>query len=326
MAGLGAVQIRPQEFGPTERVRTFLLSLLRPSSSQRYQESFAYLLDYALEHGVTFGSLSEEEQDYFLADCVLDSVDNGVSLHSLRYMVAAAQKFYAHRRRYAASLRVLEGLSSQRPPVQAEPFPEPLLYALVVLLVACGKAGVATALLLAFCGLLRISEALQLMADDVLLPEVHRGGRFILLLLRSTKRGVPHTDKVIIGNPSVVEFVRRFWSVRGTEPGRFTGATYTSVRYWLRRSLAGLGLDPDSFRSHSCRRGGATALSLAGMPFADIQVAGRWASAQSCRLYIQKAEVALARFKHRIPDAQWQLFLRLSRIGVRAFDLRDVTA
>ena len=266
--------------------------------------------------------MTEEQQDYFIADCILELIDEGTSLQECRYVVAAAQKFYGHRRRFGTSSRVLEGLSSRNPPVQAAPFPAPLLMALVVLLAAAKQEGVATALLLAFCGLLRISEAINLRLDDVLLPEHHFGGCYVVLLLRQTKRGAPHSDRVIIGNARVVSWITAFAQRRSQWPGRqFCGISYSRVRYWLRKGLMALGFPPDSFRSHSCRRGGATALSLAGVPFVDVQLAGRWASAQSCKLYIKRAEVALTRFTHTVSPNDWQRLEMLACIGDRVFKI-----
>ena len=118
----GRVAARLQ-YGPSERVRGFLLSLLAPTTGDRYQQAFQQIMDYAAEVRVTFGALSEEEQDYFIADCVLETVDAGGTLQSCRYMVAAAQKFYAGRRRFSAASRVIEGIASANPPVQAAPFP-----------------------------------------------------------------------------------------------------------------------------------------------------------------------------------------------------------
>ena len=178
-------------------------------------------------------------------------------------------------------------------------------------------------MLLAFCGLLRISEAIQLRSDDVLLHVQHFGGAFAALLLRHTKRGAPHSDCAILSNPRVVQWVIAYAARRGPPDGNtFCAVSYARVRYWLRKGLVALKLPPDSFRTHSCRRGGATVLSMSGTPFVDVQLAGRWASAQSCKLYIKRAEVALTRFTHTIPSHDWNKLEAIADIGERVFDFR----
>ena len=47
-----------------------------------------------------------------------------------------------------------------------------------------------------------------------------------------------------------------------------------------------LGFGAGAFRSHSLRRGGATAQAVVGVSNLDIMNAGRWVSEQFCRLYI----------------------------------------
>ena len=55
--------------------------------------------------------------------------------------------------------------------------------------------------------------------------------------------------------------------------------------------------------------------------FVDVQLAGRWASAQSCKLYIKRAEVALTRFTHTIPSHDWHKLEAIADIGERVFDV-----
>ena len=119
----------------------------------------------------------------------------------------------------------------------------------------------------------------------------------------------------------LLQWVIAYAARRGPPDGKtFCAVSYARVRYWLRKGLVALKLPPDSFRTHSCRRGGATALSMSGTPFVDVQLAGRWASAQSCKLYIKRAEVALTRFTHTIPSHDWHRLEAIADIGERVFD------
>eukprot|EP00972_Heterocapsa_arctica_P046860 6916628-Heterocapsa_arctica.AAC.1 len=62
------------------------------------------------------------------------------------------------------------------------------------------KAASAVALLLCFCGMMRISEVLGLRRQDVLFPSEHRSGPFVVFLLKTSKRGPADGDKIIIDN------------------------------------------------------------------------------------------------------------------------------
>ena len=191
----------------------------------------------------------------------------------------------------------------------------------MVLSAAVNKHGVAMALLLSFCGLLRVSEALRLRHMDVLLPLQHRGGSFVVLLLGRTKQGGSHSDKVVIDHPEVIKFIEKYtMKFPGPGPSAFCKTSYAQVRYWMRRLLPTLGFAADAFKSHSCRRGGASALSLQGVALKDVMLAGRWSSETSCRLYLRKAEVSLTRFMHGIDDHRWQLICSIARIGSRILD------
>lgn len=306
-------------------MRSFLFGLLQPASQQRYREALGALNAYCAALHVPFYVASEETQDYILCDCILDLHDEGYSVQFMRTMVAAAQKHYGGRRRYRSATHVVEGLAKGSPPDQAAPFPPQLALAVVVLLTALGKESVGVSLLLCFCGLLRISEALSLRIQDVLMPAQHRGALSVILLLRRSKAGAPHSEKVVLDNPRVIAFLQRYLEItlQGHEPHQpFCPVSYTTVRNWLQKALAAFGLPPNSFRTHSCRRGGATCLSMRGFALQDIMVAGRWASADSCKLYIRRAEVALARFLNDLTDEQWATIVAVSRLGENVFDAR----
>ena len=71
------------------------------------------------------------------------------------------------------------------------PLPYPLLFLVAAELLACGQIGEALALLLAFAGLLRISEVAGLRVQDVVFPKDARfwGVSFVVLALEHTKTG-----------------------------------------------------------------------------------------------------------------------------------------
>ena len=75
----------------------------------------------------------------------------------------------------------------------------------------------------------------------------------------------------------------------GSLTDRFAPTSYTTVARWISKASTALAFPSDQWRSHSMRRGGATALSLRGFPLHQVMEAGRWMSERSARLYIHKA-------------------------------------
>jgi hypothetical protein len=285
-------------------------------------------MQWCREHEIMFMQFGEEMQDYLLSDCVLDQADEEVfSLQRMRDMVAVAQKRYGGRRKFKVALTVIEGLGRGQVVVQAAPFPKELLMCLVVVMTMAAKAASAVALLLCFCGMMRISEVLGLRHQDVLFPSEHRSGPFVVLLLKTSKRGPADGDKIIIDNVLVVRFLERYKARLPPKDAlpqqRFCLTSYATVRKWMRQALVALGFPADAFRALYCRRGGATCLSLMGVSLQDVMVAGRWASQASCRLYVRKGEVALMRFQNSLADTTWQRIKAIASIGVRVWTLSD---
>ena len=142
--------------GPPSRWQAFLMNLLGAGTQLRYRAATSMFDEYCKDLGVNFAVLNEEKQDYLLADAVLEFTDRGSPVPSMRVLVAALQKLYGGRRRQRTTFAVIEGLAWE------------LLMLIVVVLVSLGRPGPATALLLSFCQLLRISEALRLRHCDVI--------------------------------------------------------------------------------------------------------------------------------------------------------------
>ena len=145
----------------------------------------------------------------------------------------------------------------------------------------------------------------------------------VVLLLRHTKRGVPDSERVLLWDPGVVKFVIEYYHFVGRQPyQRFIGLSYSTVMKHLDRALVAFGFSSKAFTTHSCRRGGATAMSLKGWTYADIVLFGRWASEQSARVYIMKGAVAVMRIKQAVSDQQWNLVEKVASIGCRVWDFR----
>ena len=283
---------------PSRRVQQFLLGLVTAATLQRYSGALLCFQTWCLRHRIQFERLPEEEQDWVIAEFILDKreEDEDFPLAVLRDCVAALQKT-APRRRFVTAWKVITGLASRNPPVRAPPFDGNMLAALSTVLLALGQPQVATLLVLCFVGLLRVGEALQLTRDEV---QVTPAG--LVLLLRSTKTG-PH-QRVFVQSTQGIRFVQEYLT---RFPGRCDDTLfdigYSRVAYWIRRGARILGHGDIAYRSHSLRRGGATALFLAGVSFENIMMIGRWSQVRSCRLYIQSAEAQLIAQRRSVDPA-----------------------
>jgi Phage integrase family len=178
------------------------------------------------------------------------------------------------------------------------------------------------ALTTAFFGLLRISEyadgALKLkdvrvvpegviltipFSKTSLLPvEVRLSARFDDLC---PKRAVKHYLN-LLGQLSSREAKSAFFA-RGPESK--SGASMTKRQFTdkLKAHVKKLGLNPDNYAGHSCRRGGCTAMFLAGVSETFIAAHGRWRSLEY-RKYLDF-----------VNDTQWRPTLLLaerSRAGL----------
>jgi len=283
------------------------LSLLSPAAQVRYETALQNFADWVAEHDVPWPGLPEEIQDFMLSDYILSLRDECEEnlLQRARETVAALQKIFP-RRRYTTAWHVIRGWSSQRPPQQAPPLPKIVAFAVVTLLAAVDQLDCAMAILIAYCGLLRIGEALNLTCDAVVF-----GHDFAVLHLGKTKRG--KADRVVLADPGVVSLLRRYVAHTGRRHNqRLFWCSYSKLRVWLKKATDHLGFTDVAFRSHSLRRGAATELFAARVPLERIMMFGRWASESNCRLYLHRGEVALISTLRS--QRQWALIEALARL------------
>ena len=282
-------------FGPPKRAYDFLLSRLQEFTKGRYEDAIEELEEWLGPDTESFWSLGEEEQDFILSDFIMelrDREDKAPQAGST--LVAAVAKRFLNRRRYAAAHLVTAEWRKEEPPQSAPAMPEEVAFACTTLLWAAGLKAEAIAVLLCFCGLLRIGEALGLKSEDVVVQAAPHGA--VVLLLRKTKTVAADIERVVLSHPVLVEVIALY--AKGVAAGmRFLPTSYRSVSLALQAATAAFGFDLKYFRTHSLRRGGATALLLQGHSMIDIMHMGRWASEKSCRLYLKAGSVICLRLR-----------------------------
>ena len=139
-----------------------------------------------------------------------------------------------------------------------------------------------------------IGEALGLQKEDVVVQA--RPHAALVLLLRKTKTAASDIERVVLSHPVLVEVIGVY--AQNIAVGmRFLPTSYRGVSLALQAATAAFGFDLRYFRTHSLRRGGATALLLKGHSMVDIMHLGRWASEKSCRLYLKAGSVICRRLR-----------------------------
>ena len=165
------------------RVEAFLLSQLKENALRSYTTA---LLDFKGElifQGVSWGLMSEYGRDMYLAEYVLEGMEEGSSRQPLVVLVAALHKIN-RRERYKMATAVLLAWAHKLPPKQAPAAPREFVFGITVALIIGGQLAVGTLLRLCFCAVLRIGEGLGLRGKDIIFD-----GHSFVLVLGVTKRG-----------------------------------------------------------------------------------------------------------------------------------------
>ena len=169
-------------------------------------------------------------------------------------------------------------------------------------------------MLLAYSGLLRASEALQLTWSDLIWSKLG-----LTLRLGQTKRG--QEQRVVLTNPSVLHWMRRFYArCSGLSSDRVVGCGYGTLLRWLRKATAALGWADVPWTTHSLRRGGASELVLGGMPINDLLEFGRWLSLRSAREYIRRGELGLHAARRGVSEPARARVALLASVGPKVWD------
>ena len=157
-----------------------------------------------------------------------------------------------------------------------------------------GDVGCALAFLLAFTGLLRISEVAGLRVCDVVFPEDPGfWGVAYVLALAHTKTGDDLSAEIRATWlwPMLRSWVRAKAS-GGTSARLFPPAS--ALRAAMHASLAALGVAHVGFVFHSLRAGGALFLLNCEIELAEVLRRGRWRRPESARPYLQRLRTLAA--------------------------------
>lgn len=179
------------------RVQDFLLQSLRPSTIQKYTAALEGLNNELKAHSLSWTSMTEEEQDYFIAEWLIDGFESGAGKAEYGWALSAVQRIFP-RVRLKTSWRVFDIWGQHQPAKQAPAATPEFLRGMMAMALFLVKPNVSCIMVFCYAGLLRVREALCLRYRDIILQ-----ADSVTLCLGHTKRGVE--QKVVMRNSSVVE-------------------------------------------------------------------------------------------------------------------------
>lgn len=306
-----------------ESIWRWLTSRLTVGTQSRYAVARDVLDEWCRSRGFAAADVPSHELDVVCARCILDELEDEDDHHTKqRYLDMVATLQRRHSVRMRLSMKLLAEWQKMQPK-QAEALSWEVTFAMSVTAVwRHDSPSCAIHFIICFCGLLRIRESLALRAEDVWLSPPADLVPLAVIIVRTSKRGFD--QRIVLESPGTIEWLRAFrlaHPAAGGEP--FAPCSYGRVSCLMRAILTDFGLEGYEWRSHSLRRGGATALAEAGVHFKDIQVFGRWVSESSAREYIRRGCTALLRRRQGHAELLERL-ARIASVGHRALACRRV--
>jgi hypothetical protein len=211
--------------------------------------------------------------------------------------------------------------AANRPTQSHPPIPWPLLCVIAHRFAAAGDHAMATAVVVAFAGLLRIGEVAALRVRDVAeqrqVDARLRDG--LVLAVRDPKTATDakgERQAVVISDGVAVGLLRDYLAARRAV-ARPTDSLFARSKHQLEREFgkaaAALG-GATHFTWHSLRHGGATYLYMSKVEVEDICLHGRWRSLDGVRRYVQTGQAVVA--AHGV-DPQTVVFGETIAAGLR---------
>jgi hypothetical protein len=181
------------------------------------------------------------------------------------------------------------------------PIPWPLLCVVAHRFSAAGDHAMGAAVILSFCGLLRVGEVADLKVHSI---AEQRGvdarlGDGLVVTIERAKTADPRLGQrqsVVVSDPVAVAVVRDYLALRRAA-ARPTDSLFGRSRHGLETAFTGAAAALGGachYTWHSLRHGGATFLAMSGVRVEDICIAGRWLSLAGVRRYIQTGQAVVA--------------------------------
>eukprot|EP00971_Amphidinium_carterae_P349027 6490805-Amphidinium_carterae.1 len=243
-----------------ERFTTYLslLGIALPRSLLRLDACVSDFLESLWEHG---------DPKSFAAD----------ALSGLQHFIPSA------RHHLPSSWRLFRTWTRFELPQQAPPLPKLHVFALARFCRLQQWQSTMCLLLLGFHTLCRSGELFAIRKRDITINPITGQGVLFLPISKSGERS-GHQESVSLRDPWLGKLLYCILRPLSSD-ALLSSETPACQRARLQTAVAALQLAP-SIRWYSLRRGGATALYQQGAEFNHIAIRGRWANAQTVRIYI----------------------------------------
>jgi hypothetical protein len=279
--------------------RLLLESVIAPSTKRKYLWAIKVFLEWCLASGTNFcdaDSLQEVLLDwfhetYYGEDAKGDEVQGSYDTCNAAYC-CILHGFPLLKGRLPLAYRALKNWKQQRPSVSWPPMSWELTVAVAMRVACAAGARPAIAIMLAWQGLFRASEVVNIRKRDVLDPRVghlHAGTGHINMVIAVPKAKTGKNQSVMIDDNHVADLVRLLASQTVGEDEKLFPFSTTVLRRLFKQACKEFGLD-ESFVLHSLRHGKATHLLFLGHSLESIMERGRWVASDSVRKYLQKSK------------------------------------
>lgn len=267
------------------------VNLVRKFTVERYNESFNLFGDYLQQLGRSWPS-SIDEYDLVVAEYLETLWDLGEPKSMAAYTLAALTYFVPPLKKHLPrSWKLKATWDKLELPCQAIPLDLDTLFSFAGYFLRQQERQMALGCLIAFNGLLRTGELLELRASDCYR---NRSG-FVLLLnqIKGGQRRLIQDESVLISDRLTIWAIEQL--LIDKYPGDFlVGLSPAAFRTKWNAMKAKLGLQAFRYLPYSLRRGGATWFFRCTGSFSQTMTRGRWQHIKTCKLYIAEAQTTMA--------------------------------
>ena len=267
--------------------------VVTPRTETRYSKAVKEVFYFMKEEGIPLPD-SHDDLDRVLSQYIEHLWEGGEGRSEASNAVAGLQHFLPNlRKNLPSSWRLLGAWQRSELPCRAPPLTWETLCSICGVFVSQGHTGAAIALCVAFDGMLRTGEMLDVKASDVVISADSLTAVVSLGLTKGGKRrGVEET--VVLDDPLVVSLLTvLLMSRKGGQ--KLIPLSQAKFRHLFAEALKKLDLEEIGFKPYSIRRGGATWYLNATGSMSKVCVKGRWSSEKCARIYVNDGLTTLAK-------------------------------
>lgn len=253
------------------------LNLVKRITVARYAEHFNHFAQHLQDTNQPWPN-SPEEFDLVVSEYLEILWDLGIPKTSATYTLASIHYYMPQlKRKLPRSWQLKAVWDKLELPCQAVPLDIDTLFAFVGYFWKIGQRAMSLACLVAFNGLLRTGELLELRISDCI-----------------------EDESVIIKDPLTMAALQSL--SQGKTPGDFlVGISPHQFRRGWNQMKLFFGLSHLKYLPYSLRRGGATWYFRHTGSFSRTMVRGRWQHLKTCKLYVAEAQTTLANLALPVP-------------------------